>query len=80
MITGHWYRFHWRLRFDCLFIPKSAIIILFMLLIVYFQPNRRTKMKKYEKPEAEVIEIKDDVIVTSNGGSTVPTHEGGTND
>lgn len=37
-------------------------------------------MKKYEKPEAEVIEIKDDVIVTSNGGSTVPTHGGGTND
>ena len=35
-------------------------------------------MKKYEKPKAEVIEIKDDVIVTSNG-STVPTHSGGTN-
>lgn len=27
-------------------------------------------MKKYEKPKAEVIEIKNDVIVTSNGGPT----------
>ena len=36
-------------------------------------------MKKYEKPKAEIIEIKDDVIVTSNGGSTVPVHEGGDN-
>lgn len=36
-------------------------------------------MKKYEKPEAEVIEIKDDVV-TSSSGSVVPTHSGGSND
>ena len=37
-------------------------------------------MKKYEKPKAEVIEIKDDVIVTSiSTVPTVPTHYGGSN-